>query len=149
MWLLGLLILENAPDLSACMLYAQIKALRFIECSRQPFSILTWCNKDNGNQIKKKKKNSLKVSEKGPNKLQYKMWGCLLTCRAFYPEKCSSSPRYIFIAGSLAAALPRFSYFMQSTPARKQKNKSHLIILGFVLCFATQHIRTCWDFTNV
>lgn len=60
-----------------------------------------------------------------------------MTCRAFYPEKCSSSPRYIFIAGSLATALPRFSYFTQSTPARKQKNMSHLIIFGFVLCFAS------------
>lgn len=72
----------------------------------------------------------------------------LLTCSPFYPEKCSGSPHYIFIAGSLATALPRLSYFMQSTLARKQKNTGHPIILGFILCFES-NTHTCWDFMNV
>lgn len=46
----------------------------------------------------------------------------------FILGKCSGSPRYIFIAGSLATALPRLSYFMQSTLARKQENMGHPVI---------------------
>ena len=71
------------------------------------------------------------------------MWGSLLTCGAFYSEECSGSPRYIFIAGSLATALPRLGYFMQSTLAGKQKNMGHPIISGFILGFESN---TCRDF---
>lgn len=46
---------------------------------------------------------------------------CLLTCGAFYPEMCRRHARYIFIAGSLAAAPPRRGYSTRSTPSRTEK----------------------------
>lgn len=64
----------------------------------------------------------------------------------FILRKCKGSPRYIFISGSLATALPRLSYLMQSALASKQKNMGHPIILGFILCFESN---TYCDFMNV
>lgn len=124
--------------------HQQIKVLRFNEHSWQPHSIIALCNKDNSNQIKE---TPWKSRKRGLNKVQHNVWGCLLTHMAFYPGKCCSAARYIFIAGSLATALPRLSYFMQSTPAKKQKNMSRLIILGVILHFTSStyvHVSVLW-----
>ena len=67
----------------------------------------------------------------------------------FILRKCKGSPRYIFISGSLATALPRLSYLMQSTLASKQKNMGHPIILGFILCFESNTYTHGCNFMNV
>lgn len=51
--------------------------------------------------------------------MRHDVRGCLLTHMACYPGKCCGAARYIFVAGSLATALPRLRRFMQSAPCKE------------------------------
>lgn len=86
-------------------------------------SVVARRNKHNSNQIREQLEKEAWERERkkkgSSDELWDEMWGSLLTCGPFHPEKCDGSPRCIFIAGSLATALPRLGYSMQSALAGK------------------------------